>query len=499
MNRTSGILLPIYSLPSPYGIGTLGKAAYDFVDFLAAAGQSWWQMLPVGPTGYGDSPYQSVSTYAGNPYFIDLDLLKKDRLLTAGELKALPVPADPARVDYDALGAARLSLLRLAWTRGRDRDGGAVEAFTAEHPWVPDYALYMALKAHFDQASWTDWPDADIRLHRPAAVARYRDLLAEDVGFYTYVQFLFYQQWDALRAYAKDKGIGLIGDLPIYVSLDSVDVWAEPQWFQLDENNVPTAVAGVPPDYFSADGQLWGNPLYDWAAMERDGYGWWIRRVAGAQKLYDMVRIDHFRGLESYWAVPYGETTAKNGKWVKGPGLDFVRRITGWFHDMDFIAEDLGILTPEVHELLDASGLPGMKVLEFAFDGGPDNAYLPHNHTRNSVCYVGTHDNAPALAWKDEADKAALKFARSYLHLSKEEPWNEALIRTGLASVSDLFVAQAQDLLGLGAGARTNTPGTVGGNWQWRLLPGQMDKKLAKKLLELTTIYGRVSPSNPAK
>lgn len=493
MKRSSGILLPIYSLPSPYGVGTLGKAAYDFVDFLAAAGQSWWQMLPVGPTGYGDSPYQSVSTYAGNPYFIDLDLLCKDKLLTKKELRTVAQTGDPARVDYEALYRTRFTLLQAATDRGWERDAEQVAAFVSDNPWLPDYALYMALKRHFDMKAWTDWPDADIRLHKPEAVARYRERLASDVRLFTYIQFLFYRQWDALRAYAKDKGVGLIGDLPIYVSLDSADVWAEPQWFQLDADNVPTAVAGVPPDYFSADGQLWGNPLYDWEAMEQDGYGWWIRRIAGAEKLYDMVRIDHFRGLESYWAVPYGETTAKNGKWVKGPGLDFVRRITGWFHDMDFIAEDLGILTPEVHALLDASGLPGMKVLEFAFDGDPANAYLPHNHVRNCVCYVGTHDNAPVLAWQKEAGKQVLQFARTYLGLSKDESLTQALLRAGMGSVSDLFVMQMQDCLGLGAGTRTNTPGTLGGNWQWRLLPGQADKKLARQMLALTRLYGRLT------
>ncbi len=499
MKRSSGILLPVFSLPSPYGIGTLGKAAYDFVDFLAAAGQSWWQLLPVGPTGYGDSPYQSFSTYAGNPYFIDLELLRKDGLLTAREIKAEDWGTVPGCVDYEKQYNARFKLLERVCERGWERDAAEVELFAEENPWVSDYALYMAVKRHFDMKAWTDWPDADIRLHRPDAVASYRERLVPDVRLFTYIQFLFCRQWDALRTYAKEKGVGLIGDLPIYVSLDSADVWAEPEWFQLDENNRPAAVAGGPPDYFSAEGQLWGNPLYDWAEMERDGYGWWIRRIAGAQKLYDVVRIDHFRGLESYWAVPYGAQTAKNGQWIKGPGLDFVVRITGWFHDMKFIAEDLGILTPAVHELLDASGLPGMKVLEFAFDGDPDNAYLPHSHVRNSVCYVGTHDNAPVMAWKDEVDKEELKFARSYLGLGKEDAWNWALLRAGMGSVSDLFVMQMQDCLGFGKEARMNTPGVLGGNWQWRLLPGQLDKKLAKKLLRLTAMYGRAPEKKPGE
>ena len=493
MERSSGILLPVFSLPSPYGVGTLGKAAYDFVDFLAASGQSWWQLLPVGPTSYGDSPYQSFSTYAGNPYFIDLDLLKQDKLLTAKEIKAADWGDDPGRVDYEKLYNSRFTLLSLACERGWARDEAKVQAFAEENPWLPDYALYMAVKRHFDMKAWTEWPDEVIRLRKNGAVERYQVLLADDVRLFTYIQYLFYQQWDALRAYAKKQGVGLIGDLPIYVAMDSADVWADPKCFQLDEKNVPTAVAGVPPDYFSVDGQLWGNPLYDWAAMERDGYGWWIRRIAGAEKLYDVVRIDHFRGLESYWAVPYGETTAKNGRWVKGPGLDFVRRITGWFRDMKFIAEDLGILTPAVHELLNASGLPGMKILEFAFDGDPDNAYLPHNHVKNSVCYVGTHDNAPIMAWKDEVGKAEVKFARTYLGIGKDEELNWGLIRGGMGSVCDLFVMQLQDCLGLGGEARMNTPGVLGGNWQWRLAPGQLNKKLAKKLRELTAMYGRLA------
>jgi len=499
MKRSSGILLPIFSLPSPHGVGTLGKAAYEFVDFLAASGQSWWQLLPVGPTSYGDSPYQSFSTYAGNPYFIDLDLLKQDKLLTAREIKAADPAGDPARVDYEALYNTRFDLLRLAAERGWARDEVQVAAFTAENPWLPDYALYMAVKRHFDMKAWTDWPDADIRLRKPGAVERYRELLAEDVRLFTYIQYLFYRQWDALRAYAKKQGVGLIGDLPIYVAMDSADVWADPKSFQLDENNVPTEVAGVPPDYFSADGQLWGNPLYRWTEMEKDGYGWWIRRVAGAQKLYDVVRIDHFRGLESYWAVPYGETTAKNGRWVKGPGLDFVRRITGWFPELAFIAEDLGILTPEVHKLLEQSGLPGMKVLEFAFPTDTLSDYLPHNHVKNSVCYVGTHDNAPIMAWKDEVGKDQLRFARTYLGIGKEEELNWGLIRGGMGSVADLFVMQMQDCLGLGAEARMNTPGVVGGNWQWRLVPGQLNKKLSKKLLEAMTMYGRLGTKKKAK
>ena len=494
MTRSSGILLPISSLPSPYGVGTLGKAAYDFIDFLAAAGQSWWQVLPVGPTSYGDSPYQSFSTYAGNPYFIDLELLAADGLLTAAELAAPDWGTDPSRVDYEALYQHRFALLALAAERGWDRDAAQVRAFAAEHQsWLPDYALFMACKRHFGMAAWTAWPEADIRLHRPEAVASYQALLAPDIRLFTYIQYLFYTHRAALRAYGKKRGVGIIGDLPIYVALDSADVWADPGSFQLDENNLPTEVAGVPPDYFSADGQLWGNPLYRWAAMKRDGYGWWIRRVEGAARLYDVIRIDHFRGFESYWAVPYGAETAKTGRWVKGPGMDLVGVLTNWFPQLTFIAEDLGILTPAVHQLLEDSGLPGMKVLEFAFSPGEPSAYLPHCYTPSCVCYAGTHDNAPLLAWRAEAGAEELDIARAYLGLNEEEGFHWGVLRGGMGSVAELFVAQLQDYLGLGADSRTNTPGVLGGNWQWRLLPGQLTEALAEKINAMTRRYGRAA------
>ena len=493
MKRSSGILMPVSSLPSPYGIGTLGKAAYEFVDFLADAGQRWWQMLPVGPTSYGDSPYQSFSTYAGNPYFVDLDMLREDGLLTQEEIDAVYWGSDPARVDYAAIYNGRFALLAKATERGWDRDTEELNAFMEQNrTWLPDYALYMAVKRHFGMRAWTEWEDEDIRLHRPVAVEKYRRELWEDVRLFTYIQFLFFKQWNALRSYAWKKGIGIIGDLPIYVAMDSADVWSDPRSFQLDEKNVPTAVAGVPPDYFSEDGQLWGNPLYNWPAMEADGFGWWIRRVDGASKLFDVIRIDHFRGLASYWAVPYGETTAKKGRWIPGPGIRMVRAITGWFPQLQFIAEDLGILTPDVTELMDQSGLPGMKVLEFAFDPVEPGVYLPHNHPKNCVCYVGTHDNAPVLQWKDEADPAEVDMAVRYLGLNEEEGFHWGMIRGGMSSVADLFVAQMQDVLGLGAESRMNTPGTLGGNWQWRLLPGQITPELAAKLHEMTRIYGRL-------
>ena len=492
MKRSSGILMSVSSLPSPYGIGTLGKAAYDFVDFLAEAGQSWWQMLPVGHTSYGDSPYQCFSAYAGNPYFVDLDQLCKDGLLTQQEIRAEDWGSDSGKVDYEKIYQGRFRVLALAARRGWERDAHKVDAFVRDNAnWLPDYALFMAVKKHFGMKAWTEWTDEDIRLRRPEALESYRRQLSEDVRLYTYIQYLFFQQWERLRAYAHEKGIGIIGDLPIYVAMDSADVWSDPKSFQLDERNVPVEVSGVPPDSFSADGQLWGNPLYNWDAMKADGFGWWIRRIEGASHLYDVLRIDHFRGLESYWAVPYGETTAINGHWVKGPGMDLVGVLTSWFPHIQFIAEDLGYLTPEVKQLLADSGLPGMKILEFAFDSREPSNYLPHTYTSNCVCYPGTHDNATLMGWKDDADPEDIRMARKYLGLNDEEGFHWGILRGGMSSVADLFVAQMQDYLALGKEARMNTPGILGGNWQWRLKEGQITKELTKQIADYTALYGR--------
>ena len=491
MDRHSGILMHISSLPSPYGIGTLGREAYAFADFLRAAGQKYWQLLPLGPTSYGDSPYQSFSTFAGNPYFIDLDLLAEDGLLSPSELEAEDWGGQRRYVDYGRIYAARFGLLRKAFQAGYPRDRAAVEAFCRENKWLDNYALYMALKARFGMKSWLDWPDEDLRLRRAEALERAREELAEDIAFYAYLQYLFFRQWDALREYIHSLGIRIIGDLPIYVAMDSADVWAEPEFFQLGEGNVPTEVSGVPPDYFSADGQLWGNPLYDYDRMKADGYGWWIRRVEGAGRLFDIIRIDHFRGLESYWAVPYGAATAKSGRWRKGPGMDLVGTLTSWFPGLSFIAEDLGFLTPEVRRLLEDSGLPGMKVLEFAFDAREPSNYLPHTYNRHCVCYVGTHDNETVEQWRWQADRADVTFARKYLGLNDAEGFHWGMIRGGMSSVADTCLVQMQDCLGLGAEGRMNTPGTGWGNWRWRLLPGEASPALAKKLRCYTKMYGR--------
>ncbi|MGI6265055.1 MAG: 4-alpha-glucanotransferase [Acutalibacteraceae bacterium] len=498
--RGSGILMPIFSLPSPYGIGAMGRAAREFIDFLAAARQSWWQILPVGPTSYGDSPYQSPSVFAGNPYLIDLDLLIEDGLLTREEVGAVNWGDDPGRVDYGALYRHRLPLLEKAAARGWERDKAAVEAFAGENAgWLPEYALFMALKERFGMRSWLDWPDEALRMHQKDAVEQARRELEERIRVYVYVQFLFFRQWAALREYAHQKGVGIIGDIPIYVALDSVDVWASPECFRLDEKRAPVEVAGVPPDYFCEDGQLWGNPLYDYEAMALTGYGWWIRRVGGAQKLYDVIRIDHFRGFESYWAVPYGDKTAKGGRWIKGPGMALVGVLRGWFHDLNFIAEDLGAPSPEVVRLLEDSGFPGMKVLEFAFDPDESSSYLPHAYTENCVCYTGTHDNSPLLGWRKQATPGERKKAKAYLGLNPAEGFTDGMLRAGMGSVARLFVAQMPDWLEMGDEARINAPGTPTGNWQWRMLPGQCTADLARRIARMTVLYDRQRPLAAAK
>ena len=489
--RESGILMHITSLSSPYGIGTMGKEAYKFVDFLKSAGQSLWQILPLTPTGYGDSPYQSCSTFAGNHYLIDLDALIEAGLLEKREVEGRNWSWRDDKVDFGAQYNNRLTVLRLAFNRFADQE--ALDAFCREQAsWLPDFALFMALKGSNNGQPWYQWEDC-LKFRDPEAIWKVRQELKEEIRFYCFVQYLFFTQWTALRSYAHKNGIRIIGDVPIYVPYDSVDVWSNPELFQLDAAMNPTDVAGCPPDAFSDDGQLWGNPLYRWDVIGKDGFGWWIRRLAAAGELYDIVRLDHFRGFEAYWAVPFGDTTARNGRWVKGPGMDFVNAVKNNLPHVSLIAEDLGFLTQEVLDLRDDSGYPGMKVLEFAFDSREPSEYLPHTYTANSVCYVGTHDNMTMRQWFDTADKDAVEYAGEYMCLNEQEGLVWGTIRTAMSSVSEQCVVQLQDYLDLGADARMNFPGTCDGtNWTWRALDGVLTEALAAKIRKLTTLYGRL-------
>ncbi len=490
MERASGIIMPIFSLPSKYGIGTMGKEAYKFADFLKKAGQKYWQVLPLGPTSCGNSPYSSWSTFAGNPNLIDLEELAEEGLMSKADLEKIDW-GEGEDVDYEKVIKNKPLMLRKAYDNGFKKAEKEVEAFAEKNAsWIYDFACYAALKDFYKNIPWYEWPE-DIRLREKAAMDEMKEKLKDEINYYIYVQYIFFKQWDKLKSYAHKNNIRFIGDLPIYVSLDSADVWSSPENFQLDKDNVPIEVAGVPPDYFSKEGQLWGNPLYDWDAMKADGYGWWIRRIDGAKKLFDVIRIDHFRGLESYWAVPYGEKTAVNGRWRKGPGIEFLNIIKGWFGNIDIIAEDLGILTDEVRQLLKDSGFPGMKVLEFAFDDSHNSDYLPHKYIKNCACYGGTHDNATLKEWHDTGNEDEIKFAEEYLNISDKEGFNFGIIRGGMASVADLFVTQIQDYLELGAEARTNIPGVAEGNWKWRMKEEACDDKLAERIKHLTKLYGR--------
>ncbi len=488
--RQSGVLLHITSLPGPYGIGTMGQAAREFVDFLQAAGQSLWQVLPLTPTGYGDSPYQSCSAYAGNPYLIDLDLLVQEGLLERQEIEPLDWCETENRVDYGRLYRLRWAVLKKAFYRfvpGKD-----FEAFRRENShWLSDFCLYMALKDAHGGKAWYQWPEP-LKLRDPDAIWQARQTHQETIRFYRFVQYLFHRQWTALRSYASEKGVKLIGDVPIYVPLDSADVWANPELFQLNERLEPVNVAGVPPDAFQADGQLWGNPLYRWDLHQKDGFSWWIRRLRSASERYDYVRMDHFRGLAGYWSVPAQDGTAQNGRWCKGPGMAFVKAVRQQLPDISMIAEDLGYLTEDVLALRDASGWPGMKVLGFAFDSREPNDYLPHTYEKNAVCYTGTHDNMTTRQWFDTASADAVAYAREYMHLNAREGLVWGVIRTAMASVCDMTIVPMQDYLDLGAEARMNFPGTAGShNWTWRAKEGCLTRALARRIRRLTKLYGR--------
>ncbi len=496
--RSAGVLLPISSLPSPHGIGTFGEPAYAFVDFLKKMGQSYWQVLPLGPTGYGDSPYQSCSAFAGNPYFIDLDFLVKQGLLKKDEVTepdwkdGSKSSGSPDEVDYNAIYENRFTLLQKAYERSAYPDDADYQAFLSENEgWLVDYADYMAIKLHFENRSWTEWPD-DIRLRRSETLERFRKQLKKEIGFWRFCQYLFYSQWKKLKTYANENGIKIIGDIPIYVALDSSDVWVNGYLFQLDEDKKPIAVAGVPPDMFSATGQLWGNPLYNWAVMEKDDFAWWKKRILASAALYDVIRIDHFIGIVRYYSIPAEEKTAMNGTWKEGPGKKLLQAFGEVLTDTKIIAEDLGLVTPEVRRVKDQAGYPGMKLMEFGFDAGAANTNLPIHFEQNCVVYGGTHDNETLAGYFEKAKRREVQFAKRYLQVKKRNdiPW--AIIRAAYASVANTAVFQMQDFLTLDNSARMNYPSTIGGNWQWRLLPDQLTDELAARVCELAQTYGRL-------
>ena len=495
--HSCGILLHISSLPSNYGIGTLGKEAYEFVDFLKKSGQEYWQILPVGPTGYGDSPYQSYSAYAGNPLLIDLDMLIEDGLLNSDDHDLKVLLHKEHFVDYAQLFSFKYVILQKAaasfFTNTNSADMLDFKRFCSENGfWLDDYALFMSLKYLNRQVMWTEWDD-DIRLREAEAVERYSTELSDDILCWKFMQYEFFKQYFALKAYANKNGIKIYGDMPIYVSMDSSDIWANPELFMLDEDRRPTKVAGCPPDDFSPTGQLWGNPLYDWDKMEKDGFVWWISRVEYSAKLFDLTRIDHFRGFESFYAIPAEDKTAENGEWLKGPSMKLFNAIKAELGDVKLVAEDLGFLTDEVKQMLKDAGYPGMNVLEFAFYGKQDSNYLPHNYVRNSVTYIGTHDNDTAMGWYDSLEKADRKFAKKYMGLNKKEGVCGGLIRTAFASISDLVIIQMQDYLELGSEARMNIPSTIGGgNWAWRLKDGDLSPELSKRIRKYAENFFRI-------
>ena len=492
--RKCGVLLPISSLPSKYGIGCFDKKAYEFVDALKAAGQSYWQILPLGPTSYGDSPYQSFSTFAGNPYFISLEELIKEGVLTKKECDSVDFGDNEASVDYAKLYEGRMILLRKAYERSNIYMDPEFRKFQEEEAWwLKDYALFMAVKKRFGGVQWSEWAE-DIRLRWQNALDYYREEMYFEIEFQEYMQFKFRQQWMKLKAYANEKGIQIIGDIPIYVAMDSADTWANPWLFKLDEKNCPTQVAGCPPDGFSATGQLWGNPLYNWEVHRNSGYEWWIKRIANCFRLYDVVRIDHFRGFDEYYSIPYGDTTARNGHWEKGPGIALFEAAKNRLGELNIIAEDLGYITDSVKKLVADSGFPGMKVLEFAFDSREKSDYLPYTYEKNSVVYTGTHDNETIAGWYAGLDKSDLKMCTDYMNIDripgKEYHWD--FIRLAMLSVSDLCVIPIQDYLGLDNRARINHPSTLGTNWRWRLAKDQLSASLLKEIREMTRISGRL-------
>jgi len=490
--RGSGILLHISSLPGPYGIGTIGKNAYQFIDFLAKAGQKYWQVLPLGPTSYGDSPYQTFSAFAGNPYFIDLDTLVNEGLLEQQDLQSLVKVDDSHRVNFEKIYKTRFYVLEKAYNQFmKQSEQKEFRTFIeANRYWLEDYSLFMAIKSMNVEGNWFGWSEL-YRVRDQDMIDYFKKEYQEKIEFWCFVQYKFFEQWLKLKKYANGLGIKIIGDMPIYVAYDSSDVWANPNYWQLDQNLVPKVVAGVPPDYFARTGQLWGNPIYDYTLMEKDGYSWWVKRIEESFKIYDVVRIDHFRGFESYYAIKYTDKTAEFGKWMKGPGNSLFQKIKEELGDLEIIAEDLGFLTPEVYQLLRDTGYPGMKILQFGFDPKEDSEYLPHNYSSNSIAYTGTHDNKTLKDWLASITKEEKEFCFAYANINHEEEAVNKLIKCALSSPSEIVIIPLADYLELGEEARFNIPSTLGNNWVWRMDNADLTEKLQKRILENTKIYKR--------
>lgn len=482
--RQGGILMHISSLPGPGGIGSLGKEAYAFADFLHASGMVIWQVLPMGPTGYGESPYQSTSVYAGNPLLISVEKMEEEGLFTRRE-EAPYVPQNPEQIDFEQVRAHKMKLLRQAFEQSGGRLQKEIAAFTAENPWVRDFALFTALKQYFGGKMWTQWPDRGAKMRKKAALAKYEKELDGDIRFHVFCQYMFARQWQALKKYCNELGVLLFGDMPIYVAEDSADTWTEPRVFQLDRDRVPKRVAGVPPDYFSADGQLWGNPLYRWTYLYFRRYDWWVRRMAHMHSMYDIIRIDHFIGFANYYSVAHGAPNARSGKWVIGPGKKLFRRLNKALPGLDVVAEDLGAVNDRVRDLVAFTGYPGMKVLSFAFGADDSNIHLPANISENTAYYTGTHDNVTAAARIESCSEEELACAKRVCGFDKKEdaPW--AMIRTAFASRARIAVAPMQDVLELGDWATMNRPGQVGGNWMWRMKEGAATPEIARKLYRI--------------
>ena len=482
--RSSGILMHISSLPSPGGIGSLGQEAFAFADFLHACGMRIWQVLPIGPTGYGESPYQSSSVYAGNPLLISCRKLRDEGLLSYDDSEEF-VPVSEEQVEYDQVRQNKMMLLRRAFDQSFRFLQKEIEDFRTRNTWVDDFALYTAVKSHFGNAMFSGWPDEGIRFRKPDAMRKYRQLLGKEIDFQIFCQYVFRRQWFALKQYCNDHGVLLFGDMPIYVAEDSADTWTHPEIFQLDKNLIPKRVAGVPPDYFSADGQLWGNPLYRWGRLRRSGYDWWIQRMKAMSELYDIIRIDHFIGFANYYSIRYGSPNARKGRWIVGPGKKLFQALRRTLPDIRIVAEDLGCVNARVRRLLDWCGYPGMKVLTFGFDSDESNPHYIGNYHENTVAYTGTHDNNTTLGWAKTASPEALSFAEKVLSFSSVDEAPEAFIRGLFASPCDTVIVPMQDVLGLDETARMNYPGAVGGNWLWRMKPDAATSDLSLKFYKL--------------